>query len=467
MERTDARNGSRRPYRRLARKQGAILSVSAIVLLVASAAALAVTGALTQPAGTAGCISETGSGPCADGHGLLGADAVAVSADGKSVYVASQDSDAVVRLNRNTTTGAITQPAGTAGCISETAAGPCADGHGLNGPFSVAVSSDGKSVYAVGQDSNSVVRFNRDTATGAITQPVGTGGCISETGAGPCADGHGLTGADAVTASADGKSVYVTSHTAVVRLVRNTTTGAITQPAGTAGCISETGAGPCADGHALADGADSVRVSADGKSVYVASFPNSSVLRLIRNTTTGAITQPAGTAGCISETGAGPCADGHGLTGAAWVALSGGGNSVYVASNTANAVVRLVRNTTTGAITQPAGTAGCISETGAGPCADGHALKGPITLSVSSDGKSLYGAAHFSHAVVRLDRSTTTGAITQPAGTAGCISETGAGPCADGHGLSFAFSVEVSADGKSVYAVSLLSEAVARFNRAP
>ncbi len=28
----------------------------------------------------------------------------------------------------------------------------------------------------------------------------------------------------------------------------------------------------------------------------------------------------------------------------------------------------------------------------------------------------------------------TTGAITQPAGTAGCVSETGAGPCADGHG---------------------------------
>ena len=40
----------------------------------------------------------------------------------------------MVRLNRNTTTGAITQPAGAAGCISETGAGPCADGHGLDGP---------------------------------------------------------------------------------------------------------------------------------------------------------------------------------------------------------------------------------------------------------------------------------------------------------------------------------------------
>src|SRR5947207_1687576 len=82
----------------------------------------------------------------------------------------------------------------------------------------LAVSGDGKSVYAVSQDSNAVVRFNRNTATGAITQPAGAAGCISETGAGPCADGHALTGADAVTVSADGKSVYVTSHSAVLRL---------------------------------------------------------------------------------------------------------------------------------------------------------------------------------------------------------------------------------------------------------
>jgi sugar lactone lactonase YvrE len=98
----------------------------------------------------------------------------------------------------------------------------------------------------------------------------------------------------------------------VVRLVRNTTTGAISQPAGTAGCISETGSGPCADGHGL-NGADRVAVSADGKSVYVASIASAAVVRLNRNTTTGAISQPAGTAGCISETGTGgTCADGHG-----------------------------------------------------------------------------------------------------------------------------------------------------------
>ena len=93
--------------------------------------------------------------------GSTARDSVAVSPDGKSVYVASYGSDAVARLNRNTTTGAITQPAGSAGCVSETGAGPCADGHGLYGPVGVAVSPDGKSVYVASPYSDAVARFNR------------------------------------------------------------------------------------------------------------------------------------------------------------------------------------------------------------------------------------------------------------------------------------------------------------------
>src|SRR2546423_13699712 len=122
-ERSRERNVSRRSFKRLARRQVTALSLAGLVVLLATAAALAVTGALTQPAGTAGCVSETGTGPCADGHGLRYPDSVAVSADGKSVYAASDFSSAVVRFDRNTTTGAITQPAGTAGSISKTGAG--------------------------------------------------------------------------------------------------------------------------------------------------------------------------------------------------------------------------------------------------------------------------------------------------------------------------------------------------------
>jgi len=117
--------------RRFKHRTGVALLLAALLLILTTAVALAVTGDLTQPAGTAGCISETGAGPCTDGHGLIDPRGVAVSPDGKSVYVASWDlnlSDgdgaALVRLNRDTTTGAISQPAGAAGCISETEPGP-------------------------------------------------------------------------------------------------------------------------------------------------------------------------------------------------------------------------------------------------------------------------------------------------------------------------------------------------------
>jgi DNA-binding beta-propeller fold protein YncE len=49
------------------------------------------TGALTQLPGTDACVSEDGAGgACADGVGLIVADSVAVSRDGRNVYVASE-----------------------------------------------------------------------------------------------------------------------------------------------------------------------------------------------------------------------------------------------------------------------------------------------------------------------------------------------------------------------------------------
>jgi DNA-binding beta-propeller fold protein YncE len=466
-------SGSRQSSKRLAKREAAALSLAGSVLLVVATAALAVTGDLTEPAGTAGCISETGAGPCADGHALNRPHSVAVSPDGKSVYVASRDSNAVVRFNRNTTTGAISQPAGAAGCVSETGAGPCGDGRALHFALSVAVSPDGKNVY-VGSDS-AVARFNRNTTTGAITQPASSAGCVSQPGytAEPCADGHGLVGGIyGVAASPDGKSVYAAGDPGVARFNRNTTTGAITQPAGSAGCVNQDGTDSCTDGHGIST-SRSVAVSPDGRNIYVASQASSAVARFNRNTATGAISQPAGTAGCVGHMGTfGECAEGRGLNGAASVTVSPDGKSVYAASaGNSNAVARFNRTTTTGAITQPAGTAGCVSNTGSGPCADGRALGGATGVAVSPDGKTVYAAALLSKAVVRLDRNTTTGAITQPAGTAaGCVSETGSGPCVDGRGLDGANSVTVSPGGKSVYVASRGSAslgAVARFNRTP
>jgi len=71
-------------------------------------------------------------------------------------------SDAVAALKRDTTTGALTQPAGTAGCVSETGtAGACTDGANLDGAIIVVVSPDGADVYVGAQVSDAIAVLPR------------------------------------------------------------------------------------------------------------------------------------------------------------------------------------------------------------------------------------------------------------------------------------------------------------------
>ena len=172
------------------------------------------TGALTQLSGTAGCIAETGDGvTCADGKGLVSPIHVTVSPDGNHVYVAARDSQSVAVFSRNPTTGALTQPGGAAGCIAESGDGvTCADGKGLAEVVYAAVSPDGRTVYAASQVSNAVAVFSRNATTGALTQLNGLSGCVSEDGSsGTCTDGNALVGA-LMAVSPDGKHLYAASY---------------------------------------------------------------------------------------------------------------------------------------------------------------------------------------------------------------------------------------------------------------
>ena len=239
----------RTPTRAAARR---LLALSAVLCGLAGAgAAPAAAETLTQKPLPAGCIGEA---PCTVGVETFMTQSVAVSPDGRHAYAVAPFNGALTIFDR-LADGTLRQKPGIPGCFSSRAAellpGFCAPVTAIQGAFSVAVSPDGRNVYVASLLSSAVAVFDR-AADGALTQKPGSAGCISDSGAAPCADGVGLGGARAVTISPDGASVYVAAEeSGAIAVFDRAADGALTQKAGLDGCVSESGSGPCADGRAL------------------------------------------------------------------------------------------------------------------------------------------------------------------------------------------------------------------------
>src|SRR3954453_7121887 len=180
-------------HSRLSRGMLPTLGIVAALALSASASAApaskqaAAHRALAQLKGPQRCLVDRSkpSGGCGTARALkgpgpfMGSRAIALSPNGNNVYVASRKSDAIALFGRASRTGALTQPKGAAGCIAVKGAGGCATAVGLDGPNSVAVSPDGRNVYATSRASNTVSIFHRNQSTGALSQLAGAAGCIS------------------------------------------------------------------------------------------------------------------------------------------------------------------------------------------------------------------------------------------------------------------------------------------------
>jgi len=366
----------------------------------------AASGALTPKRGKAGCVSQTirSRRACALARALKAPIAVVVSPDGRDVYVAALGSDAVAAFDRRAADGTLTQKRGRAGCASR-AGGSCAKARGLQGALDVAVSADGRSVYVVGvgRGGGAVVVFDRDERTGVLTQKRGPAGCVVDAleGVAGCTTAEGLSDAVTLAVSADGRSAYVGTALGLVVLDR-AADGRLSPRPGPSGCIMTTAAfADCATATAVG-GVVALAVSGDGRNAYVASHDGLSVFD--RDTASGTLTQKAGAGGCITSTGRGRCARAEPLGYPAGVAISGDGRSAYVVAAQSGAIAVFERDAATGALKQRPGRAGCISDSGKGGCANGRGLVNPHAVTVTADGSSVYVASSTSSAVGIFDR---------------------------------------------------------------
>jgi len=257
----------------------------------------------------AGCVSAGPVAGCALRDAALGhVAALAVSPDGHTAYAASYGSDpgadTIVALAQRAPTTAragrpvvVLQPVGGSGGCAQSLGGSrahCPRTTGLQGVVGVAVSGDGRSLYAASAVSSAIVGFARNPGTGAIT-PAGCIGDATRVGSGdtPCPLRiAGMRGADAVALSPDGRFVYVASQDpgAVVAFARDTTTGALRPLGGVGGCLSAYALPGCATVPSLR-GARALAFAPGGGELDVAA-PGADAVVPLRRDATGGLTAP-------------------------------------------------------------------------------------------------------------------------------------------------------------------------------
>jgi len=429
----------------------------AIATAIAGLAALvSATAAGAAPAGQieyADCYTSQADA-CGPGKSAIpkfgDASDVAVAPDGRQVYVTSLGDDSITRFDRDPATGALTR----AECLtgSATGCGVTNSGKpGIDGPSAVAVSADGRGIYLANRDSNSIVALRREPS-GALTYL----GCVSPVPQATldCGSGNnskpGLDIPVDLAVSADGKAVAVAANNSksMAYLSRDVGTGALTY----GGCFSQAGGADCAAAPAPGlDGATGIDVSPDSRNIYVASFTSKAIARFSRDPDSGAIAY----VGANTDPS---------LNSAVTVAASGDGRNVYATSVQTTHAVSAFERQGDSLVFHDCFDAGAVCGAGRDSFAS---LLFPYGLSVAADGRSVY-TVHLNgteSTISRFDRDPRDGSLSR----VGCFtSGTGCGPGNDAmNQLRGMLQVDTSPDGRDVYAASTGALQLVRFRRAP
>ena len=232
------------------------------------------------------CIAVNGyDGACAVGIAMKGVQGLTLSPEGKQLYAVATTSHAIDRFAPAGKEG-LTET----GCMmADAPAGLCSSSGLLQEPTQLAISPDGRNVYVADRSlppfsGGRIDVLSRDASTGQLADV----SCIDyqppppkpepgeeEENEGneekpekeptdPCQRVPGLEGVQTVAVSGDGSAVYAFGASSAVSFARNSSTGALTETA----CASESDPS-CASLPGLTE-VDAATVSPDGQYVYAA-----------------------------------------------------------------------------------------------------------------------------------------------------------------------------------------------------